>query len=516
MSLKDFSIDLNEVFCEWPLSNATITIEQLPSIVQQIQQNEGQLLTLWGSDERLQTKGFCLHLVFIFWQQGVLYLQCDLPADNPAYPDLSAIFPAANRLQRALFDLLGIKAINSEDQRPWLRHGAWPEDIFPLREEIKLSDQFSQQADLYHFIPVGGEGVHEIPVGPVHAGTIEPGHFRFSVVGERVLRLEERLGYTHKGIAKHFQHATFNKGAKLACRISGDSTVAYAWAYNMAIENLHRHTVSSRAQWLRALFLERERIANHLGDLGALGNDAGLSFGLSQFSRLKEIMLRLNAELFGHRYLMDIIIPGGVTVDITSQGKNAIQQEIQMLRNEVNILKNIYAEHQGLQDRFVTTGILKSALAKRLGVLGLVARASGIAIDWRCQFTYAPYNKMNLHLITENSSDVAGRAVVRFKEIEESLRLIEIILQQISESDLQTALPRLSKSQIGFGCVEGWRGPVFFAVCNQDAEQILWAHAHDPSWQNWLALEPAMLGNIVPDFPLINKSFNLSYSGHDG
>lgn len=515
--MKNLPLNLKEHIAEFPAWFASAPVDQLASIAQQIHEEDGQLLTLWGSDERFQGKGFYLHLAFVYWQQGILHLQCDLPAHNPLYPDLSAIFPVANRLQRALFDLLGIQAVGKElDQRPWLRHGAWSSDTFPLREDVKLTDHFVQENDHYSFVRVSGEGVHEIPVGPVHAGIIEPGHFRFSVVGERILRLEERLGYTHKGIAKHFQHCTFSKGAQLAGRISGDSTVAYAWAYSMAVENLYQQNITSRALLLRALLLERERIMNHLGDLGALGNDAGLSFALSQFSRLKEKVLRLNATLFGYRYLMDCIVPGGVAIDLSLTGQADIQQEIQTLRNEINILRTIYAEHEGLQDRFVSTGIVGNELAKHLGIFGLAARASGIATDWRVQFPYAPFKELNVRMSTEKAGDVAARVSVRFKEIDESLLLIDHILEKLQPGSVQQQLPEKIVSHVGMGCVEGWRGPVFVAVYHEHEKQMRWVHVHDPSWQNWPALEHAVLGNIVPDFPLINKSFNLSYSGHDG
>lgn len=518
MKLSNISLPLADLGGALPSFCAALSMEQLPDIAQQIRDAQGQLLTLWGSEERQSEQGFKLHLIFIFWQQGLLYLQCSLDSENPRYYDLSLLFPAANRLQRALFDLLGIKAEGAFDERPWLRHAAWPANVFPLRKEVKKTDHFASQQEHYPFTRVYGEGVHEIPVGPVHAGIIEPGHFHFQVVGERILRLEERLAYTHKGVAKQFQGLTFLQGAKLAGRLSGDSTIAYAWSYSMAIEHLCKRIPNRRVLWLRALLLERERIANHIGDLGALGNDAGFSFGLAQFSRLKEEMLRLNAELFGHRYLMDTIIPGGVQVDLSAAGITALQEESRRLRKEVNTLEAIYAEHDGLQDRFLSTGTISPELAKQLGLIGMSARASGQGIDLRTQLSYAPYNDSELVIQshTEKQGDVAARVMLRFREIEESWRLIGRILKKLPDGPLQESLPPLVDSQIGFGCVEGWRGPVFIAVCNEDAEHIGWTHAHDSSWQNWPALEHAVIDNIVPDFPLINKSFNLSYSGCDG
>jgi hypothetical protein len=255
-------------------------------------------------------------------------------------------------MQRAARDLLGVNAGDAGDGRKWLRHAAWPADVFPLRKDFvsgrrphhdlsrdlnagesaglrvtggRIPEQTTFGApasalDAYPFVRVDGEGVHEIPVGPVHAGTIEPGHFRFSIVGETVLRLEQRLGYKHKGIEKRFEAMTLAEGVRLAGRVSGDSTVAFAWAYSMAVESAAQITHPSRALWLRALLLERERIANHLGDLGFLGNDAALAFGLAQFLRLKEDCLRTHQELFGHRYLMDAVVPGGVACDLLPEG----------------------------------------------------------------------------------------------------------------------------------------------------------------------------------------------------
>ncbi|MFA5960477.1 MAG: NADH-quinone oxidoreductase subunit C [Tatlockia sp.] len=509
------TIKLERLFCDWPAWIGTVDVALLLDVLLKVHKNKGQLMTLWGSDERLTHSKFQLHLLFLFPQHCTLYLHCDLSENNPAYPDLSPYFPVADRLQRALFDLFGFKAIHSVDQRPWLRHGSWPADIFPLRDEVKIDYQFYQEQDYYPFIQVKGEGVHEIPVGPVHAGTIEPGHFRFQVVGERILRLEERFGYTHKGIAKHFQQASFEKGAQLAGRICGDSTVAYAWSYSMALENLHGHLPPPRAQWLRALLLERERIMNHLGDLGSLGNDAGFRFGLNQFSRLKELVLRLNSKLFNHRYLMDSIVPGGVTIDLSSEDANYLIDEIHMLHQEVKTIESIYQEHDGLQDRFLTTGVIGLDLAVQLGLLGLTARASGVQNDWRKDLPYPPYNKLNVKSQIKSSGDVAARVAIRFQEIEASLCLIKAIVTSLPKGKIISKLPAVPSHNIGLGCVEGWRGPITTILCNSDNKHLCWGQIHDPSWQNWPALEHAVIGNIVPDFPLINKSFNLSYSGHD-
>src|SRR6185437_16209803 len=236
------------------------------------------------------------------------------------------------------------------------------------------------------------EGVHEIAVGPVHAGTIEPGHFRFSVVGEKVLRLEERFGYTHKGIERRFTQLPILEGHRLAARIAGDSTIAYSWAYCQALEGMSGCRVPPRAAMLRALMLELERIANHLGDVGALANDAGFAFGLSQFSRLKEELLRAVAQLFGQRYLLDALVPGGVRVDVSATPARALATRIAAVRREASGLRALYEDHAGVRDRFTGAGILAPELAGRLGVLGLVGRASGQALDARVDLPCAPYD----------------------------------------------------------------------------------------------------------------------------
>jgi Ni,Fe-hydrogenase III large subunit len=417
-------------------------------------------------------------------------------------------------MQRATHDMLGLVADGAADKRSWLRHEAWPNDYFPLRRENSGAETFAVGDDRYAFVAVAGDGVHEIPVGPVHAGIIEPGHFRFSVVGEKVLRLEQHLGYTHKGIEKLFEGAALNTGHRLAGRVSGDSTVAFAWAYCMAAESLSGTQLPARALWLRALLLERERVANHFGDLGALGNDAALAFGLAQFSRLREDWLRLNYDLFEHRLLMDRMVPGGVAVDLDAAGCDRIRRQCDKVEKEVRLLKNIYDEHAGLQDRFIGAGQVTPRLAAQLGLCGLAARASGVAHDLRIDYPWAPYDTLAVKIATQHSGDVAARVAVRFDEALESLRLLRAIAAQLPEGPIRVDLAPAA-AKVGAGWIEGWRGEVLVAIETDHDGRIRRCHCHDPSWQNWPVLEHAIIGNIVPDFPLINKSFNLSYSGHD-
>lgn len=481
-----------------------------------VHRHGGRLATLWGSDERAFGRGFSIHALFGA-DEGHLWLTLALPAEAPRYPALSGIFPAANRLQRATFDLTGI-AHDGADQRPWLRHNGWPGDWFPLRHDAGEPPPHDNTPSDYPFVTVGGEGAHEIPVGPIHAGIIEPGHFRFSVVGERVLRLEQRLGYQHKGVERRFQGMTAVEGARLAGRISGDSTCAYAWAYAAAIEAAAGVAVPARALALRGLLLERERVANHLGDLGMLGNDAALAFGLSQFFRLKEDWVRFSAQLFGHRFMMDTIIPGGVAVDLDCEGALRLGQQCEALAAEVAALKLIYDEHAGLQDRFLTTGTISAELARELSLTGVAARATGLVLDlrsWRQDYRPpAPYSELAVRPVSDDRGDVAARVAVRFDEIFESLRLIRALAERLPAGPTAALVAPLPGSE-GAAVVEGWRGEVAFAVAFDNRGQLRRVHPHDPSWQAWPALEFAVLNDIVPDFPLINKSFNLSYSGQD-
>lgn len=416
------------------------------------------------------------------------------------------------------FDLLGmpVKASGAEpaDSRPWINQGRWPANYFPLRSQFSGKEQFDGELQEYPFVQVTGDGVHEIAVGPIHAGIIEPGHFRFSVVGEKVLRLEQRLGYTHKGSDKLFIGQSVTNAVRLAGRISGDSTVAYAWAYSMAVESSTASDIPVRAKWLRALLLERERIANHLGDLGALGNDAGLALGLAQFSRLKEDWVRLNQRLFGHRFMMDCIVPGGVTVDLSDDDSAIMMRQLGQLARELEDLRTIYEEHAGLQDRFIGAGRVTSKLAAELGLCGMAGRASGQAWDTRADQSVTPYDTLNVRMATHRNGDVAARVIVRFDEIMESLRLLRDIAQHMPAGATMAILPAATLS-LGIGWIEGWRGSILIALETDARGMIARCHCHDPSWQNWPVLQHAIMGNIVPDFPLINKSFNLSYSGVD-
>ncbi len=499
---------------EAPASYARVTPAQWTEAARLVHEERGRLVAIWGADRRDAGHAFSVYAAYAT-TDGLTVLDLHVASAEESYPDLSGLFPCASRMQRAVHDLLGLVAEGAADLRPWLRHGAWRPGDHPLRREFDPEAFRVNAIEPYPFVRVEGDGVHEIPVGPIHAGVIEPGHFRFSVVGEKVLRLEERLGYTHKGIDRRFGDFTVAEGYRLAGRCSGDSTVAYAWAYAQAAESVLAIVVPPRARWLRGLMLEAERIANHLGDLGALGNDAAFTFALAQFSRLREDWLRTCGEVFGHRLMMDRVVPGGVAADVNPEAARGIVARTGAIEEEARAMREIFDEHSGLQDRFITTGRVTPDLARMLGLVGLAGRASGQAMDLRADLPIEPYSRLEAKKVVHFGGDVAARVRVRFDELFESLRLVRAILESMPAGETRVELPAPRAGAFGVGWIEGWRGEVFVAIEAGEGGRIRRAHAHDPSWQNWPLVEHAIMGNIVPDFPLINKSFNLSYSGPD-
>ncbi len=514
MALQELGLELRRLPAPLPIWHAPVDRQAWTSVADAISKQGGRLVSVWGID-RGRADGLSACAAYAV-PAGLVCVELQLDDAERVFPDLAPLFPGAGRMQRAMSDLSGLQAQGSHDRRPWLDHGLWAAGRPPLQHGAAPAPAAAGTlpAD-YPFVRVEGDGVHEIAVGPVHAGIIEPGHFRFSVVGEKVLRLEQHLGYVHKGIERRYTELAPQEGHRLAGRVSGDSTVAYAWAYCMALESAWDCVVPPRAQWLRTLMLERERVANHLGDLGALGNDAALAFGLAQFSRLREDWQRLSNSIFGHRFMMDAVAPGGVAADLQGAQRDAQRRQCDDVEGEVRRLRRVYDEHAGLQDRFMSTGRVTPELALRLGLTGLAGRASGQAADLRCDHDWPPYRQLKPRIATQDGGDVAARVAVRFDEVFESLRLIGELCAGLPDGQTRLELQPPQRCAFGVGWVEGWRGEVLVALESGADGRIVRCHNHDPSWQNWPVLEHAVIGNIVPDFPLINKSFNLSYAGHD-
>jgi Ni,Fe-hydrogenase III large subunit len=350
----------------------------------------------------------------------------------------------------------------------------------------------------------------------VHAGIIEPGHFRFTASGETVVRLEERLGYTHKGIEKLLSGKSIEEAARIAARVSGDSTVAYSFVFARAVEAALEFHPPPRAVWLRAVMAELERIANHLGDFGAICNDAAFSMMHAECAILREEVLRACAVAFGHRLMMDRVVPGGVAVDLKPAGQETILSLTQRLQRQFPELIELYDNTASLQDRTVGTGVLTTALAAEFAAPGYVGRASGRSFDARICLPYAPYNRAPIEIVVRPEGDVDARVWVRIREIQHSIKWVEAALASLPPGPAHLPLIATPAAPVeGSALVEGFRGDTLAYVRIGPDRRIERCHLRDPSWFLWPLLEAAIEGNIVADFPLCNKSFNCSYSGHD-
>ena len=454
-----------------------------------------------------------------FEKAGVyVLLRTRINTNNPKLPSQATVYPAANRSERHTQDLFGISFAEHPDNRRWIRHQAWGKHSYPLRKDFSVQGepQAITPPDMnYPFVKAHGAGVYEIPVGPVHAGIIEPGHFRFLAVGELILNLEERLGYVHKGIEKIAEGRTPDSLARLAGRISGDTTVGHCWAACRAMEQAAGITIPPRAALIRGILAERERVANHLGDMGAICNDVAFVFAQMQFTRLRELWLRTHATVFGHRLLMDRIVPGGVICDLSETACTLIKQEMLQLKKELSEVMPAIDLNSSLEDRLYTAGYLSPKTAAAFGTLGYVGRASGQDFDVRRDAPYSPYDQVTFKVALENKGDIASRFWVRYKEINAALKLIDQFIAQLAEGNLLTNWQTPPAGSEALGIVEGWRGEITTYVRFDSDNKIARFYPRDPSILNWPALEKLTLNNIVPDFPVCNKSLNGSYSGND-
>ena len=467
------------------LPRSTVTEEAWRHSIERLAGGSLTLLGLWGDPPNV-------HMATFEETSGdiaVLSYVCR----NGTYPSVSARHPPAGRLERAIRDLSGLDASGAPDTRPWIAHSAEP----------------------YAFLPSEGEGLHQIPVGPVHAGIIEPGHFRFTANGEHVVRLEQRLGYAHKGIEKLCAGATLGAAAKLAARTSGDSTVAYSLAFALAAEAALQIAPPPRAIYLRALMAELERLANHFGDIGAICNDASFAMMHAQTGILRERTLRAAAACFGHRLMMDVIVPGGVTHDIAADGSAQLSALLDEIRRVFPRLIDLYDNTASLQDRTVGTGIVKAEYARQFGAGGFIGRAAGRAFDARRTPGYAPYDALGFDVPVLDAGDVNARVWIRIREVEQSLSLIDQILTRLPAGEIRAVAAPAAASGEGLALVEAFRGDVLIWLRLDSQGRVARLHLRDASWFQWPLLETAVQDNIVADFPLCNKSFNCSYSGHD-
>jgi Ni,Fe-hydrogenase III large subunit len=501
-ALSDIVGKGREVDTHRPWPRVIVSADAWRAAIQRLVDARATMLGLWGD-------AGAVHIALTeepSTEIAVFTLECT----DGKFPSVGSLHPPAIRLERAIRDLYGLKPIGLPDTRPWLDLGFWGVTQ-PLGRARKTR---GSQAP-YSFLPVEGEGLHQIPVGPVHAGIIEPGHFRFTANGETVVRLEERLGYVHKGIESLMRGASLEQGARLAGRISGDSTVAYAFAFAQAVETALDIEVPPRGVWLRALMAELERLANHFGDIGAICNDAAFSLIYAECGMLRERVLRTAQTSFGHRLMMDRIVPGGVTRDLDSDGLARLGSLIEFVQRSFPEIVEIYDNTASLQDRTVATGYLAPTLARSFGAGGYVGRASGRPFDTRKAFPYPPYDMLEFEAPVRDDGDVNARVWIRVREVEQSLKLIQQILEQVPSGPVRTEFAKAGEVREALGMVEGFRGDILVSVRITGDGMIERCHLRDPSWFQWPLLEAAIEGNIVADFPLCNKSFNCSYSGHD-
>jgi Ni,Fe-hydrogenase III large subunit len=500
-SLIDLMLEGREVQQHSPWPRAVVDTSVWNFAASELAQGRWSLLGLWGEPSTV-------HMA-IMDKQAAEIAVVSLDCRDHSYPSIGQHHPPALRLERAIHDLFGLSAEGTPDPRPWLDHNRWGAR-FPLGDRI---DALPNAAP-YRFLLAEGDGLHQIAVGPVHAGIIEPGHFRFTASGETVVRLEERLGYTHKGIEGLMIGADLGRAVQLAGRVSGDSTVAYAFAFSRAAEASLKIVVPERAIWLRALFAELERLANHLGDIGAICNDASFALMHALCSVLRENVLRASNAAFGHRLMRDIIVPGGVTHDLSNESREIIQATLDIIRLRFPALVELYDNTASLQDRTVDTGVLKPVLAKQYAPGGYIGRASGRSFDARKTLAYPPYDRLRFEVPVLNEGDVNARVWIRVREVEQSLSLIDQILDRLPEGPLRAKAGQFREPREGMAIVEGFRGDVLVWLRLRDG-RVERCHLRDPSWFQWPLLEAVIEDNIVADFPLCNKSFNCSYSGHD-
>jgi len=502
-----------------PVSMILVEAEAWLGVAQSAHALDFRWVGVWADDLRTDpTSAATFHVNACFERAGAyLVARTTITGEHPSLSSHTPVYAGADRPERHVHDLLGIVFQNHPDTRRWCRHQAWPAGQFPLRRDFIQADAIAPTpADHgYNFLLAQGGGVDEIPVGPVHAGIIEPGHFRFQAVGETVLRLEERLAYTHKGIEKMALGRDANGLARLAGRVSGDSTVAHTWAACQAMERAAGLTLPDRAYYLRALLCERERVANHLGDMGAMLNDIGFAFGAMQFSRLREIWQRMSCDVFGHRFMMDCIIPGGVARDLEPRFEASLRVQADAMREQIKRLMSIINNLPSVTDRVRGAGILKPEHAKALGCLGYVGRASGHSVDVRRDAPYAPYDRLEVAAPLHHFGDVNARARVRLEEMAVSFDLIEALLDDLPAGACNTAWTVPTAGCDGLGLIEGWRGEIMTYVRFSADGHVACFFPRDPSWTTWPALELLIHDNIVPDFPVCNKSVNGTYSGVD-
>lgn len=475
---------------------------------------------LIGLDERSMGEAGLGVEVVLGTPGGHERLRASLPIDEPSYPSVSRVVPAAHWDEREAKDVLGIIPAGIPDPRRLVLHERYPSGYHPLRKDV-AADVPPPLGDR-HYVPfeAHGEGVYQLPVGPIHAGVIEPGHFRFSAVGERVLHLDARLFFTHRGIEKLVEGRTFDAALPVVERACGVCTVTHAVAFSMAVEALTGTDVPARARWGRLLLAELERLYNHVGDMGNICAGVGFQSGVARLAVLKERLLRHNEGVVGHRYLMGSVAPGGLRIDLDRDGVTALAADLAAMGHELAAAVRGVIRSDGVMSRFRGTGVVTAETAATLGATGVAAKASGLAADLRRDAPYGAYVDVAVGAAAATTGDVAARFHVRAQEAHESLALIREAIGRLSDGGDHGAIRAplgipATSGQVTISSVEGPRGVSRVWMRAGPGDTIDRIRLRSASFANWPVVAAAVPGDLVPDFPLINKSFELCYACTD-
>ena len=471
------------------------------------------VMSFFAVDERQKQDKFILYCYFINAPQGQWVAVCqDISPGEPYFESLARDIYSTHLFEREIWEMFGLEPRGNPDLRRLRLHDeVWPAGNYPLRKDFR--EIIAGEKKDYKFTRVEGEGIFEVPVGPVHAGIIGPGHFRFSVAGEPIINLESRLGFTHRGVEKLFEGKSLAAGLPLAECVSGDSAIAHSLAFSLAAEKIAGLTVSKKAAYCRAIVLELERMYNHVNDIGGIALDVGFSFPSALAAIIKESILQANERLTGSRYQKGVNKLGGISLEMKPEQQEELTTSLSRINDDFRALVEILDSSVSFMDRVDSTGKLKKEIAEDLGVLGLAGRASGIPLDLRKHFP-GVYQEAKLKIITGQAGDVLARLRVRIEEFKESERLIAGFIAKANPAEtIDNKFNPASGSALGYS--EGWRGPVLYWLKTNPDGIIERCKITDPSFHNWPGLSYAVMGEIIPDFPLCNKSFDLSYAGND-
>lgn len=505
-----------------PSSNMAVFEVPVNAIVETVRKmyaDEGlSLTTMTATDERNENGCFKVWYVFGAPKENIFIVPFVCIKNTDTFPSVAPFIHEAWNYERKIAAFFGLDPVGHPKKAPVTVHENWPHDVFPLRKDFNWQTRPPIAHGKYEFQKVEGEGIYEISVGPIHAGIIEPGHFRFSVAGEEIMLLEPRLGYTHKGSEKLFEVLPLEEKVRLSEKISGDSSFSHSLAFSQAVERLADIDVPERALYMRTVYAELERLANHFGDIGAIMLDTGFNFGGAHGARLREMIMQINEKISGSRFLRGINTIGGVARNITPEMASQLIVDCDAIMNDFSDVIAVAEKSSSLINRLKETGTVPYDEAKNHGVIGVAGKAVGIGKDARIDHPYAAYDRLTpTEIPLYQSGDVYARFRVRIEEAYTSHRLIVEALKKLPDGAIVAASRQvnLKKDSVALGIVEGWRGTIVYFLKTDKRGELSRVDVRDPSFLNWTILGYAGKGNMVPDFPLVNKSFNLSYTGND-